>query len=184
MKRKDHTNQERTVQQELSAVELDLLAIKRRKAELDVEEAKTYVQRLNAGGGTNIDAGLKLALAMNPGEENRPFFVIFITDGRPTSGVTDANTIIENARSVLKQNARIFNFGIGRDLNHFLLRQLAREHVPDVECIGLLNGAVAHRCHHRIVPQVSQRLVPQLAHRCLPDAYDIDLSQDESLQNG
>ncbi len=91
----------------------------------NMEAAKAFIDSLQSGGGTNIDHALTTALGMNAGGD-RPFFVVFVTDGMPTQGETNQDRIIENARGRLKDNARIFNFGIGADLNYFLLRQLAK----------------------------------------------------------
>ena len=51
--------------------------------------ADEFIKDLKPIGGTAIDDALRKALALRPGGEDRPFVVIFLTDGRPTIGTTD-----------------------------------------------------------------------------------------------
>ena len=60
-------------------------------------------------------------------DSSRPTFVIFLTDGIPTVGETNEAKIVANARSNNKVHARIFDFGVGYDVNSRLLDKLARE---------------------------------------------------------
>ncbi|MCJ7620571.1 MAG: VWA domain-containing protein, partial [Anaerolineae bacterium] len=53
-----------------------------------------FIDDLRAVGGTNIDLALEEALTMADGE--RPQIIIFLTDGLPTEGVTEEDTIIAN----------------------------------------------------------------------------------------
>jgi Ca-activated chloride channel family protein len=88
--------------------------------------ASAWVDGLNAGGGTNIDGALRTGLRMlNDG--SRPNYVIFLTDGQPTSGETQEARIIANAAQENKVRARAFAFGIGFDVNARLLDRIARE---------------------------------------------------------
>jgi Ca-activated chloride channel family protein len=81
---------------------------------------------LYAGGSTNIDAALKAALGQLQ-DASRPNYVLFLTDGLPTTGVTNEMKIVENARQANKVRARVFTFGVGFDLNARLLERLARD---------------------------------------------------------
>ncbi|MGB9301737.1 MAG: VIT domain-containing protein, partial [Anaerolineae bacterium] len=56
------------------------------------DEAWRFIDDLRAAGGTNIDLALEEALTMADGE--RPQIIIFLTDGLPTEGVTEEDTII------------------------------------------------------------------------------------------
>jgi Ca-activated chloride channel family protein len=51
--------------------------------------------------------------------------VVFLTDGLPTVGETDAGRILSATASLNPLHARIFTFGVGYDVNTFLLDQLA-----------------------------------------------------------
>jgi len=92
-----------------------------------LEEALKYVETISAGGGTNIDEALTMALKHTP-EKNRPQYIIFLTDGRATSGVTDENTICLNLDKHNIHAARIFSFGVGTNVNARLLDRLSSNH--------------------------------------------------------
>ncbi|MEJ5340715.1 MAG: VIT domain-containing protein [Thermogutta sp.] len=89
------------------------------------QQALAFVEGLVAGGSTNIDAALRTALAQLQ-DESRPNYVVFMTDGLPTTGVTSEMQIVENARKANTVRARIFCFGVGYDVNSRLLDKLAR----------------------------------------------------------
>jgi len=89
------------------------------------QQALAFVEGLVAGGSTNIDAALRTALAQLQ-DESRPNYVVFMTDGLPTTGVTSEMQIVENARKANAVRARIFCFGVGYDVNSRLLDKLAR----------------------------------------------------------
>jgi Ca-activated chloride channel family protein len=89
------------------------------------DEARRFIDDLRAVGGTNIDLALAEALAMADAE--RPQIVIFLTDGLPTEGVTDTDRIIANVASQAGENVRIFAFGVGDDVNTFLLDTIAQD---------------------------------------------------------
>ena len=86
--------------------------------------ATRYVANIRAGGGTNIDGGLKTALRLIP-DDSRPSYVIFLTDGLATNGETAELKIAENSRAANKGHARVFSFGVGFDVNARLLDRLS-----------------------------------------------------------
>ena len=53
------------------------------------DRAKSFIKELKPKGGTAINDALQKALAMRPDSGERPFVIIFLTDGRPTIGTTD-----------------------------------------------------------------------------------------------
>ncbi|HZZ27417.1 MAG TPA: VIT and VWA domain-containing protein, partial [Pirellulales bacterium] len=85
-----------------------------------------FIEGIYAGGSTNINGALGTALSQLH-DANRPNFVIFLTDGIPTVGETNESKIISNAKSNNTVHARIFDFGVGYDVNSRLLDKLARE---------------------------------------------------------
>lgn len=91
----------------------------------NVAEARTFVANLKAIGGTNIDQALELALKATT-QPNRPHFVVFITDGKPTIGATDETELLKKVTTANTQNTRIFTFGIGDDLNTHLLDKITQ----------------------------------------------------------
>jgi len=91
------------------------------------KQALNFIQGLKPLGGTAIDDALKKALSMRPERGDRPFVVIFLTDGRPTVGNTVEDQIVDNARKVAGGNVRVFCFGIGTDVNTHLLDKITEE---------------------------------------------------------
>lgn len=91
-----------------------------------VGSAIAWSSRLDATGGTDIDEALSVAFPLFE-ENDRPRFVIFLTDGEATAGETDPVVIAENALAANLFSARVFVFGVGYDVNTVLLDQLAEE---------------------------------------------------------
>jgi Ca-activated chloride channel homolog len=89
-------------------------------------QAREFIQNLRARGGTAIDEALRDALALRPSGD-RPFMVIFLTDGLPTIGVTNEDQIVSNVKKANRGNTRVFCFGIGHDVNTHLLDKIAAE---------------------------------------------------------
>jgi len=89
--------------------------------------ARGFIEKLQPIGGTAIDDALRKAVAMRPQNGDRPFVVIFLTDGRPTVGTTDESQIVEHVMKSNKANTRIFCFGIGTDVNTHLLDKITEE---------------------------------------------------------
>jgi Ca-activated chloride channel family protein len=85
-----------------------------------------FIEGIYAGGSTNINGALSKALGQLQ-DSSRPNFVIFLTDGIPTVGETNEAKIVANAKSSNHVHARIFDFGVGYDVNSRLLDKLARE---------------------------------------------------------
>jgi len=89
------------------------------------KQALGFVSGIYAGGSTNIDGALKTALGMLKDKE-RPSYVIFLTDGLPTQGEKNAAKIVQNAVERNNVRARIFNFGVGYDVNSRMLDKLSQ----------------------------------------------------------
>lgn len=90
------------------------------------EQAMTFVEELKPIGGTNIEEALTLALDAQDKEEKRPFFIIFLTDGKPTIGETDQDQLLKKVQQHNQQQVRIFTFGIGTNLNTHLLDKITK----------------------------------------------------------
>jgi len=91
-----------------------------------LQKARGFIDGLYAGGGTNIDGALQKTLpTLQDGE--RPNYVLFLTDGLPTVGETNDVKITANAVAANQVGARLFNFGVGFDVNSRLLDRLSRE---------------------------------------------------------
>lgn len=85
-----------------------------------------WVQGQYAEGGTDINGALTTALEMADAE--RPTTVLFMTDGLPTEGEVEIDKILANVEAASKPNVRIFTFGMGDDVDTFLLDAIVRDH--------------------------------------------------------
>src|SRR4029078_5137467 len=85
-----------------------------------------WVDNITASGSTDINRAL--LEAMGDADKERPTIIIFLTDGLPTVGETDAQKILDNVNAVTPSNVRLFNFGVGDDVNTLLLDSLSEKH--------------------------------------------------------
>ncbi len=92
------------------------------------DEAMKFVRQFNAQGGTNINDALLQGLEMLKKDDTaHPNYIVFLTDGLPTVGVTDENEILKNVTGENTFDARIFAFGVGYDVNTHLLDKLTEQ---------------------------------------------------------
>jgi Ca-activated chloride channel family protein len=89
-------------------------------------EAARWVDTLVAMGSTDINRALLEAVAQ--ADRERPTFLLFLTDGLPTEGETDVEAILANLQDSAPRNVSLFAFGVGYDVDTFLLDTLAEEH--------------------------------------------------------
>ncbi len=92
----------------------------------EADRAVRWVEQQVALGGTDINRALLEAAVMADNE--RPTYLIFLTDGLPTEGVTDSQRILDQLEDVARRNLRLFAFGVGYDVDTFLLDSLAEAH--------------------------------------------------------
>src|SRR6267142_2340564 len=85
-------------------------------------DATTWIGSLEAEGGTNIAGALTEAFAESPAEQSLGV-VVFLTDGQASAGETDPERIAERAEQG-RGRFRVFSFGIGDDVNTYLLDRL------------------------------------------------------------
>lgn len=91
------------------------------------DKANNFVKDLKAMGSTAIDDALAKALSIQSGHEDRPYVIVFLTDGQPTIGTTDTSEILAHVKKENEGNTRIFCFGIGTDVNTHLLDSIAEQ---------------------------------------------------------
>jgi Ca-activated chloride channel family protein len=107
-----------------------------------INAAKRFIDNLQAIGGTNIDEAFNLAFK-NYKKSNRPHFVVFLTDGKPTIGEMNDEKLVKRILNANKDKSRIFTFGIGDEINTHLLDKLTdatkawRTYVSDKEDIEI-----------------------------------------------
>lgn len=90
-----------------------------------VGAARRWLSTVRAEGSTDIGAALDEALR-TVAEPERLGQVIFLTDGRPTLGETDPRRIFEQIRRHL-DGERVFAFGVGHDVNTWVIDVLTDE---------------------------------------------------------
>jgi Ca-activated chloride channel family protein len=92
----------------------------------EANQAIAWVDQLNALGSTDINRALLEVAAMT--DKDKPTYVIFLTDGLPTQGETDNQKILDNLNAEAPKSLRLFTFGVGYDVDTFLLDSLAQDH--------------------------------------------------------
>ncbi len=90
------------------------------------KEAFSFIEVIEDSGGTNINEALLRALRMvEPGD--RPNYILFLTDGLPTVGVTETGDILKNLDKANTLGCRVFIFGVGNDVNTDLLDRISSQ---------------------------------------------------------
>lgn len=116
-------------QPEALFAELEKPTAERRKKALD------SIDSVDATGGTNIHQALSAALAQFSQYGRERNYIIFLTDGLPTVGETDPAKILETAKTLNKNNVRVFAFGAGYDVNTHLLDKLSQSSKGDADYV-------------------------------------------------
>ncbi len=90
----------------------------------NVEKAVERIESWGESGGTDLYNGLLNALSHLESRRRRNA-VVYIGDGRPTVGVTDPETIIEDVKRFNRLHARFFVAALGGEVDAALLDRLA-----------------------------------------------------------
>jgi Mg-chelatase subunit ChlD len=88
-----------------------------------------FVKKLQPTGGTNINDSLIAAMKQfdSSTSSGRPKMLVFMTDGLPTVGETNAEKIVRNLNEKKVEGVRVFTFGVGYDVNTLLLDKIAAD---------------------------------------------------------
>lgn len=89
------------------------------------EAAKRFVDKLRAEGSTDIQRALEEGISS--AGTSRPTYIIFITDGLPTTGETNSSKIVSSVLTAGSKNLRLFTMGLGDDVNTVLLDTLSQK---------------------------------------------------------
>ncbi|KAK3102942.1 hypothetical protein FSP39_015126 [Pinctada imbricata] len=84
-------------------------------------EAKDFVDKIPAMGSTNINAALVRGIS------SRAPVIIFLTDGEPTTGITNPTQILSNVRSQNEGEVPIFSLAFGRGADYKFTKKLAAQ---------------------------------------------------------
>ena len=144
------------------------------------EKAFAFIKGIEGRGGTNINEALLTALAEKP-DPNRPRIIVFLTDGQPTAGVTNAARILENVAKANNNQSRIFVFGVGYDINDHLLDKMAadnggtRNYVTPNEDIEVAVSSLFRKMNEPVLVDVGinfgQIVTKELTPKNLPDLF-------------
>ena len=122
-------------------------------------DAAAWIQSLEAEGGTNIAGALAEAFVEPPAEEALGV-VVFLTDGQASTGDTDPEHIAERAEQG-RGRFRVFSFGIGDDVNTYLLDRLTErargttEYIRPGENIERAVGSLAAKIASPVLTDVA-----------------------------
>ena len=122
-------------------------------------DAESWIRSLDAEGGTNIAGALTEAFAQAPAEQSLGV-IVFLTDGQASTGETDPERIAASAEQG-RGKFRVFSFGIGDDVNTFLLDQLTErargttEYIRPGENIERAVGALAAKVASPVLTDVT-----------------------------
>ena len=144
------------------------------------EKAFEFIDGIEGRGMTNINEALLTALAETP-DPNRPRIIVFLTDGQPTAGVTNAARILENVGKANNNQSRIFVFGVGYDINDHLLDKMAadnggtRNYVTPNEDIEVAVSSLFRKMNEPVLVDVGinfgQIVTKELTPKNLPDLF-------------
>ena len=93
-------------------------------------DAQNWINNAFPEGGTNIYEALSTAVNFaddNNNGEGRALTVLFMTDGLATEGIIETPTILAELNNQTPDNVRVFAFGVGDDVDTFLLDALVRD---------------------------------------------------------
>lgn len=123
----------------------------------EIADARRWVDGLNAGGGTNIQDALDEAFRL-AGDPERLNVVLFLTDGLPSVGEQNPERLAQLAERA-SSSARVFAFGVGYDVNTYLLDRLS----------AAGRGSTQYVQPNEDVEEALGRLVTKISHPVLTD---------------
>jgi Ca-activated chloride channel family protein len=143
------------------------------------DAARNWIDRLQAEGGTNIAGALNEAFeAQSP--ESRVPFVIFITDGLPSVGEQNPERIAARVEQD-RGRTRVFAFGVGYDVNTYLLDRLSAaargstQYVQPQEDVERAIGRLAQKIQRPVLTDLRMVNAPgrieEVYPRELPDLF-------------
>ena len=148
--------------------------------EENCRKAREWVERFEAAGGTNFSETLGKLFSLKY-DEARPATVFFVTDGRPTVDVTDAEAIMKIMKENNKRGLRMFTFGVGEDVNTKLLDRMSgdsgglTEYVRESEAIDAKVTRLFSKMTHPVLTglalEVPKVKIAEMYPKDLPDLF-------------
>ncbi|XP_051544819.1 inter-alpha-trypsin inhibitor heavy chain H5-like [Myxocyprinus asiaticus] len=121
----------------------------------NIRDAKKFIYMISPTGGTDINSAIQtgsklLSDYLSSTEEahhNSVSLIIFLTDGRPTVGVVQSQTIVGNTKAAVQEKFCLFTIGMGDDVDYRLLERMSLENcgtmrrIPeDTDARNMLKG--------------------------------------------
>ena len=151
----------------------------RRATAGELRAAREWVDDLQADGGTDIAGALAEAFRLTSPDERLPI-VVFLTDGLPSVGEQNPERIAQQAERD-RGRRRVFAFGVGHDVNTYLLDRLsaagrgATQYVEPSENVEQALSALAAKIQHPVLVELALRDAPveltELYPVTLPDLF-------------
>lgn len=122
-------------------------------------DARHWVDALVAEGGTNIAGALAEAFRAGSPAERLPI-VLFLTDGLPSVGEQNPERIAAAAQQS-RDRARVFAFGVGYDVNTYLLDRLSEAgrgstaYVQPGENVEVAVSGLAAKIQHPVLTEIA-----------------------------
>ncbi|XP_062401355.1 inter-alpha-trypsin inhibitor heavy chain H3-like isoform X2 [Sardina pilchardus] len=100
-----------------------------RATQQNLDNAKEFVRSIRDRGSTDINAAVLEGVEMikRYHKEGSASVLILLTDGDPTSGVTQLSRIQSNVREAIGKNFPLYCLGFGFDVNFEFLQKMAQE---------------------------------------------------------
>jgi Ca-activated chloride channel family protein len=145
----------------------------------ELGRARAWVDGLQAEGGTNISGALDEAFRASPDPQHLSL-VVFLTDGLPSVGEQNPERIADKAERERGQ-ARVFAFGVGYDVNTYLLDRLSAaargstQYVQPGENVEQAVATLANKVRHPVLSDLrigdSPARLTDIYPRTLPDLF-------------
>ena len=144
-----------------------------------IRDARRWVDDLQANGGTNIAQALHEAFRL-PADPDHLDVVLFLTDGLPSVGERNPERLAQQAERS-RGEARVFAFGVGYDVNTYLLDRLSAaghgstQYVTPGQDVEQALGALVTKISHPVLTDLRIVHTParltQLYPEQLPDLF-------------
>ncbi|XP_048862678.1 inter-alpha-trypsin inhibitor heavy chain H2 [Brienomyrus brachyistius] len=115
---------------------------------IQVAEAKKYIQAIKPNGGTNINEALLRAIHMLTRASNEGLIdhrsvsmIILFSDGDPTVGEIKLKAIQRNVKRYMREQFSLFSLGIGFDVDFDFLERIAMENRGVARRVHAIQGA-------------------------------------------
>ena len=126
----------------------------------EIADAAEFIDKLRAGGQTDIYGSLDRILGLRRNEQ-RPILVLLVSDGNPTTGLVDSGQIINRLTEKNRRNIAVYCFSGGTNVNLYLLDLLAYRN----------QGESRYVRDHRNIPQAVVDFCNEIAD---PTVIDLD----------